>query len=39
MKQDLRLITEAGFDAYVAKPISLRDFLDTVVRLLEARAP
>ena len=39
MKQDLRLITEAGFDAYVAKPISLRDFLATVVRLLEVRAP
>ena len=39
MKQDVRLITEAGFDAYVAKPISLRDFLDTVVRLLELRAP
>ena len=37
MQQDRRQITEAGFDAYVAKPISLRDFLDTVARLLEGR--
>jgi len=34
MQQDRRLITEAGFDAYVAKPINLKEFLDTVNRLL-----
>lgn len=32
---DRMQITAVGFDAFVAKPISLREFLDTVKRLLE----
>src|ERR1700675_2637987 len=28
MQQDRKQITEAGFDAYVGKPISLKEFLD-----------
>jgi len=36
MQQDRRTITEAGFDAYVAKPIDLKGFVDTVARLLGA---
>jgi len=35
MAQDRNKITEAGFDAYVGKPINLREFLDTVARVLE----
>jgi two-component system cell cycle response regulator DivK len=35
MAQDRNKITEAGFDAYVGKPINLREFLDTVRRVLE----
>ena len=36
---DRSQISEAGFDAFLAKPIVLREFLDTVKRLLEgARA-
>jgi two-component system, cell cycle response regulator DivK len=38
MPQDRNKITEAGFDAYVGKPINLREFLDTVTRLLEKPA-
>ena len=34
MPQDRNKITEAGFDAYVGKPINLKEFLDTVKRLL-----
>ncbi len=34
MPQDRNKITEAGFDAYVGKPINLKEFLDTVRRLL-----
>jgi len=30
MQQDRNLITEAGFDGYVGKPINLKEFLDTV---------
>jgi two-component system cell cycle response regulator DivK len=30
MPQDRNQITEAGFNAYVAKPINLREFLDAV---------
>jgi two-component system, cell cycle response regulator DivK len=30
MQQDRKLITEAGFDAYVGKPINLKEFLDAV---------
>ena len=32
MQQDRKLITEAGFDAYIGKPINLKEFLDTVSR-------
>jgi two-component system, cell cycle response regulator DivK len=35
MQQDRAMIMDAGFDAYVAKPISLKEFLDTVRTLLE----
>ena len=31
---DRKQITEAGFDAFVGKPINLKEFLDTVKRLL-----
>ena len=30
MQQDRKQITEAGFDAYVGKPIALAEFLDAV---------
>jgi len=39
MQQDRRLITEAGFDAYVGKPISLKEFLDAVRTALEGKSP
>ena len=35
MQQDRKQITEAGFDAYVGKPINLREFLDAVRLALE----
>jgi len=35
MQQDRAIIMDAGFDAYVSKPISLKEFLDTVRTLLE----
>jgi len=35
MQQDRALITDAGFDAYVGKPINLRAFHDAVRRALE----
>jgi two-component system cell cycle response regulator DivK len=38
MQQDRKLITEAGFDAYVGKPITLAEFLQAVNGLL-ARPP
>jgi two-component system cell cycle response regulator DivK len=34
MRQDRKLITEAGFDAYIGKPINLKEFLATVRRWL-----
>jgi two-component system cell cycle response regulator DivK len=34
MQQDRKLITEAGFDAYIGKPINLREFLATVRKWL-----
>jgi two-component system cell cycle response regulator DivK len=37
MPQDRNKITEAGFNAYVGKPINLKEFLDTVRNLLESR--
>ena len=34
MQQDRKQITEAGFDAYVGKPINLKEFLDAVRQAL-----
>ena len=39
MQQDRKLITDAGFDAYVGKPINLKEFLDAVRSALERGAP
>ena len=36
MQQDRKLIMEAGFDAYLGKPLDLKEFLATVKRVLEA---
>jgi two-component system, cell cycle response regulator DivK len=36
MQQDRKQITDAGFDAYLGKPLDLKDFLKTVTRVLEA---
>lgn len=36
MQQDRKQITEAGFDAYVGKPINVREFLDAVRSTLAA---
>ena len=33
---DRSQITAAGFDAFIGKPINLKEFLDTVKRLVEA---
>jgi two-component system cell cycle response regulator DivK len=33
---DRTAITAAGFDAFLGKPINLKEFIDTVKRLLEA---
>jgi two-component system, cell cycle response regulator DivK len=38
MQQDRKQITEAGFDAYVGKPINLKEFLDAVRKALEGQA-
>jgi len=35
MEQDRRQITQAGFDAYVGKPINLKEFLEAVRCALE----
>lgn len=37
MQQDRKLITEAGFDAYVGKPITLAEFLQAVNDILGRR--
>jgi two-component system cell cycle response regulator DivK len=37
MQQDRKLITDAGFDGYVGKPIALREFLDAVRFALDQR--
>jgi two-component system, cell cycle response regulator DivK len=34
---DRSSITAAGFDAFISKPISLNEFLDTVKRLVEGK--
>ena len=36
---DRSAINAAGFDAFVSKPISLKEFLDTVKRLLDGDRP
>jgi two-component system, cell cycle response regulator DivK len=36
---DKERILDAGFDAYVAKPISVRDFLEVVERFVGAKSP
>ena len=37
MQQDRKLITEAGFDGYVAKPINIKEFLEAVRNALGER--
>jgi two-component system cell cycle response regulator DivK len=37
MQQDRKHITEAGFDAYLGKPLDLKEFLATVRRILDER--
>jgi two-component system cell cycle response regulator DivK len=39
MQQDRKQITEAGFEAYVGKPINLQEFLATVRALLGEDGP
>lgn len=39
MQQDRNLITDAGFDGYVGKPINLKEFLDAVRTMLEQHSP
>jgi len=36
MQQDRKMITEAGFDAYIGKPINLKEFLQAVRDMIEA---
>src|SRR4249919_673394 len=35
MQQDRNQITEAGFDAYIGKPLNLKEFLEAVKTMLE----
>lgn len=37
MQQDRNLITQAGFDAYIGKPINLKKFLEAVRTMIERR--
>ncbi len=39
MQADRSQISEAGFDDFIAKPINLREFLDTVRKRIEAGRP
>ena len=39
MQQDRNLITEAGFDGYLGKPINLKEFLDAVRKAVEGAQP
>ena len=39
MQQDRKLITEAGFDGYVGKPINLQEFLAAVNAMLARGKP
>ena len=36
MQQDRKLITKAGFDAYIGKPINLKECLQAVREMIEA---
>jgi two-component system, cell cycle response regulator DivK len=38
MQQDRKQITEAGFDAYIGKPINLKEFLETVRAMIGDRS-
>jgi len=38
MQQDRTLITEAGFDGYIGKPINIKEFLESVNRALAKKA-
>ena len=38
MQQDRNLITEAGFDGYLGKPLNLKEFLDAVKAMLERKS-
>ena len=38
MQQDRNLITEAGFDGYIGKPINLREFIESVRAMLERKS-
>jgi two-component system cell cycle response regulator DivK len=38
MQQDRNLITQAGFDAYIGKPINLKEFLEAVRAMMERRS-
>jgi two-component system cell cycle response regulator DivK len=38
MQQDRTLITEAGFDGYIGKPINIKEFLESVNKVLARRA-
>ena len=37
MQQDRKQIMEAGFDAYIGKPINLKEFLETVRHVLTSQ--
>src|SRR5215471_17977843 len=37
MQQDRTLITEAGFDGYISKPINIKEFLEAVNHALKGR--
>jgi two-component system cell cycle response regulator DivK len=39
MQQDRNLITEAGFDGYIGKPLNLKEFLEAVKTILERGRP
>jgi two-component system cell cycle response regulator DivK len=39
MQQDRNQITEAGFDAYIGKPLNLKEFLEAVKTMLERGQP
>ena len=38
MQQDRNLITQAGFDAYIGKPLNLKEFLESVRSMLATKA-